>query len=882
MPARDRVALGMQLEAIILRWVNQPLPAPWLEDLALALNQFLPAALFLGAALWLLWAHGSKGRWLFWGLALLLLFTDWFTTQVLRELFERPRPYLALEGVRYWSTGAWHLSAAGAAIMSHGFPSAHAANTMGPAVYMLRFSRRLGMVMAGLAVAVGLLRAHLGLHFPGDVLAGWAWGGLCGWGLALAMNRVWPQVVARGRRWPFTSARRWWLAGFAALAALAWFVYAPAAREALWQYSLAARGLIDGGWTLLPGNLAANLSTPALVAALAWVEPLPPWLAGPLWALATAAVALAALALAARVAECGPIEPGFLWSLPLAGAVTLALLPSGPAAFLPALAALAGLGMLLRGQARAGACCWGLAAALDPSLAALLPVLALRRRPALAALMAASAALAFVLPDFLFPTAHGGSYALDYISKSLLHLPAMDPLVSNHLLGPPAWAEPASGPLAFLLPGPPLAAATGDLLRALASLPGLWLMARARSLPGATAAALCVAALWSPSAVHAGAVLLLPCFVLGSAAWKAAAGRQGPRLPLAWALTCLLGLAAWAHLLASPWLEEAASLLPPELAAAALLAGLLLLERRRAPGAGPAGREQARGPLWAAFAAALLLAVSLGWAWRLTELRIGTREFLARAPAVEALLAAHARQSGGVLPAMAPLPPIGGLRADAGQCAAPRGMGGAKGPWRQGWNIVYQLGGYGGGEPWACLQYLGPWGRRSADPRAWDPAWRAAAGRGQPLPGGLNRLWCLRLDGRRLPEPVVAGEGGLCRSRYRDGVHLGTVRGGRCVFSWGGEVVASRHFERLPVGAGAWAPGPALPPPPRAVVAGHTPRGGLQTPCRVRAGGRTIYGKAVRDRCLHALEGREVRAWEFEMLVEAAPVDVAAQGRRGR
>jgi len=93
--------------------------------------------------------------------------------QVLKHLFARPRPQLFP-----WLTGAGGWS----------FPSGHTLNAVvlgGLLVWLIgwRLSgwRRAALgVWAGLwAALIGLSRVYLGVHYPSDVLASLAVGGLC-------------------------------------------------------------------------------------------------------------------------------------------------------------------------------------------------------------------------------------------------------------------------------------------------------------------------------------------------------------------------------------------------------------------------------------------------------------------------------------------------------------------------------------------------------------------------------------------------------------------------------------------------------------------------------------------------------------------------------
>lgn len=157
---------------------------------------YLP--LLIGVGVWLLFFQQAKGRYVLLGLAILILLTDWTTSQVLRPWLARPRPYAALEGIRVLDNG-WHLTDAAwvrQAAGSFGLPSAHAANSMGLAVFFSRFYPRVGLTILVVALIIGLSRVYLGVHYPGDVLAGYAWGGVCGLTVAALIKRL---MARRGR-----------------------------------------------------------------------------------------------------------------------------------------------------------------------------------------------------------------------------------------------------------------------------------------------------------------------------------------------------------------------------------------------------------------------------------------------------------------------------------------------------------------------------------------------------------------------------------------------------------------------------------------------------------------------------------------------------------
>ena len=156
-----------------------PLGPPWVEELARDLTALggtgvltfvtLAAAGFLwlrsrrATAFYLLAAVGS-------GVAL---------SNTAKALFDRPRPDLVPHG---------------SAVYTASFPSGHSMMaavtwlTLAVLVATTFTERRLKLYVVALAVlvtiAVGLSRVYLGVHWPTDVLAGWAAGGA--WALACA------------------------------------------------------------------------------------------------------------------------------------------------------------------------------------------------------------------------------------------------------------------------------------------------------------------------------------------------------------------------------------------------------------------------------------------------------------------------------------------------------------------------------------------------------------------------------------------------------------------------------------------------------------------------------------------------------------------------
>ncbi|RMG10385.1 MAG: phosphatase PAP2 family protein [Deltaproteobacteria bacterium] len=99
--------------------------------------------------------------------------TDPLNHYVLKPLFARPRPCHLDPAVALFQCGS-----------GFSLPSSHAANGLAVAVAILVAVRpplRLALPILLLGAAVGVSRVFLGVHYPSDVLAGWAVGLVLGW-----------------------------------------------------------------------------------------------------------------------------------------------------------------------------------------------------------------------------------------------------------------------------------------------------------------------------------------------------------------------------------------------------------------------------------------------------------------------------------------------------------------------------------------------------------------------------------------------------------------------------------------------------------------------------------------------------------------------------
>lgn len=175
----------------VFRWINRDAAAAWLDPVARLLSGhplFVP--LLVVVAVGLLWRGGPRG-WVFvviLGVAAGL--ANEFVAETLKDWVRRPRPYAALPDV---------LLRVGRGNPLGSMPSAHAMNMALIATVTAWFYPRVGVAVGVMALGVGWSRIYNGVHYPGDVLVGFASG--AGFALLVlwAFERLWTGWVIRKR-----------------------------------------------------------------------------------------------------------------------------------------------------------------------------------------------------------------------------------------------------------------------------------------------------------------------------------------------------------------------------------------------------------------------------------------------------------------------------------------------------------------------------------------------------------------------------------------------------------------------------------------------------------------------------------------------------------
>ncbi len=135
---------------------------------------------------------GKRGKIALTILIISLSFTDAICAQLLKPFFERIRPsHLNLEEINLLVSkgGKWSM------------PSNHAANIFALAVVLSYFYKEYKSILLILAILISFSRVYVGVHFPGDVIAG----GCIGYFISTSLLILWGKVklheIKKGRDW---------------------------------------------------------------------------------------------------------------------------------------------------------------------------------------------------------------------------------------------------------------------------------------------------------------------------------------------------------------------------------------------------------------------------------------------------------------------------------------------------------------------------------------------------------------------------------------------------------------------------------------------------------------------------------------------------------
>ena len=167
------------IDVSLLSLLNRP-GTPWLDQVMVAASNrglLLFVALGIAVYLWRKSPHGLLAPVL---LGLAVAAGDLAAVRVVKPAVSRARP------CKMDPEHVPHPTGCGS---GKSFPSAHAADTAAAAAIVSWAAPRLSPLALAIALLVGISRVYLGVHWPTDVLGGWALGAVVGAALVL-LSRV--------------------------------------------------------------------------------------------------------------------------------------------------------------------------------------------------------------------------------------------------------------------------------------------------------------------------------------------------------------------------------------------------------------------------------------------------------------------------------------------------------------------------------------------------------------------------------------------------------------------------------------------------------------------------------------------------------------------
>jgi membrane-associated phospholipid phosphatase len=177
------------IDTTLFRFINVKLSNPVFDAIMpLFADNGLFAPAIVALAVWLLFKGGARGRLLVLMLILVLAYGDSLIINPLKKAVDRPRPHTVVaEAILLVGEGR-----------SGSMPSSHTSTWCAAALVAFCCYRRSWRFMVPLVLLVGFSRVYVGVHYPGDVLAG----AILGLGYAAAglwaLDSLWRFA---GRRW---------------------------------------------------------------------------------------------------------------------------------------------------------------------------------------------------------------------------------------------------------------------------------------------------------------------------------------------------------------------------------------------------------------------------------------------------------------------------------------------------------------------------------------------------------------------------------------------------------------------------------------------------------------------------------------------------------
>ncbi len=145
--------------------------------------------------IWLIYMIRGKKRARLIGIAaiILVVMTDQISSSVVKSYVQRDRPCNVIGSIHCYQDGKWITTDKfGLTVYdsSYSFPSSHATNLAGQAVFWGYFYPQIAPLFYLAALVVGYSRVYLGLHYPADILGGYLLGLVLAFLVALPL-RAW-------------------------------------------------------------------------------------------------------------------------------------------------------------------------------------------------------------------------------------------------------------------------------------------------------------------------------------------------------------------------------------------------------------------------------------------------------------------------------------------------------------------------------------------------------------------------------------------------------------------------------------------------------------------------------------------------------------------
>lgn len=163
-------------EVTLLQWIQQHTSSVFLTQAASICTEFGEEIVLIGILGFLYWGYKKEyGRYI--GINILTALI-WATQ--LKSIFLRCRPYLCHEGIECRKPFSTEADITNLSAQGYSFPSGHSTNAV--AAYGSLAAYKNNSILWVLAVImtflIGSSRMVLGMHYPTDVLCGWAVGGI--------------------------------------------------------------------------------------------------------------------------------------------------------------------------------------------------------------------------------------------------------------------------------------------------------------------------------------------------------------------------------------------------------------------------------------------------------------------------------------------------------------------------------------------------------------------------------------------------------------------------------------------------------------------------------------------------------------------------------